>query len=152
MQISRFGNIKWPARIPDLTAPDFFLWEHLKARVYQTRSRTIQDLKYRIQTDLQEINETPDLLQSVMNNFRVRLQQVIRYQGDHLKCVILKNEDLSRNCIIQAIYCVIFKFLNLIIPLQQHVENHQNQMLDPVLFMVKNTSSTQQDATTPIHP
>lgn len=86
--ISRFGDINWPARSPDLTAPDFFLWGHLKARVFQTRPHSIQDLKNRIQAEVQEINETPGLLQSVMNNFRVRLQQVIRYQGDHLKCVI----------------------------------------------------------------
>ncbi|KAJ4441392.1 hypothetical protein ANN_11247 [Periplaneta americana] len=67
--ISWFGDINWPARSPDLTAPDFFLWGHLKARVFQTRSHSIQDLKNRIQAEVQEINETPGLLQSVMNNF-----------------------------------------------------------------------------------
>ena len=42
-----------------------------------------------------------------------------------------KNEDLPRNCIIQATYWVIFLILNLIVPLQQYtVENNQNHMLD----------------------
>ena len=83
-----FWYINWPARSIYLAAPDFFLWRHLKARVFQTRPHTIQDLKNRIQAAVQEINKTPSLLQSFVNNFRVRLQQVIRYQGDHLKCVI----------------------------------------------------------------
>ncbi len=32
--ISRNGNIPWPARSPDLTAPDFFLWGYLKCKVF----------------------------------------------------------------------------------------------------------------------
>jgi len=31
---SRFGDVLWPPRSPDLTAADFFLWEYLKAKVY----------------------------------------------------------------------------------------------------------------------
>ena len=29
--ISRFGEVLWPPRSPDLTAPDFFLWGYLKS-------------------------------------------------------------------------------------------------------------------------
>jgi hypothetical protein len=32
--ISRFRNINYPARSPDLTTPDFFLWGYLKSRVF----------------------------------------------------------------------------------------------------------------------
>ncbi|KAJ4441354.1 hypothetical protein ANN_11209 [Periplaneta americana] len=79
--ISRFGNIDWPARSPDLTAPDFFLWGHLKARDFQTRPHSIQDLKNRIQAEVQEINETPGLLLSDMNNFckQILLEQVWQF-------------------------------------------------------------------------
>ncbi|KAJ4433126.1 hypothetical protein ANN_15383 [Periplaneta americana] len=45
--ISRFGDINWPARSPNLTDPDFFLWGLLRERVFQTRSHSIQDLKNR---------------------------------------------------------------------------------------------------------
>jgi len=31
--ISGFGDVPWPPRSPDLTAPDFFLWGYLK-KVY----------------------------------------------------------------------------------------------------------------------
>ena len=32
--ISRFGDIPWPPRSPDLTSCDFFLWGYLKSKVY----------------------------------------------------------------------------------------------------------------------
>ena len=31
--ISHFGDMPWPPRSPDLTAPDFFLWGYLKNKV-----------------------------------------------------------------------------------------------------------------------
>ncbi|EZA62612.1 hypothetical protein X777_10243, partial [Ooceraea biroi] len=33
--IGRGGRISWPARSPDLTPLDFFLWGHLKNEVYR---------------------------------------------------------------------------------------------------------------------
>ena len=42
--ISRFGDITWSARSPDLTVPDSFLWGFLKDRVFQWRIMTIQEL------------------------------------------------------------------------------------------------------------
>ena len=41
--ISRFGDIAWPVRSPDLTVPDFFLRAFLKDRVFQWRIMTIQN-------------------------------------------------------------------------------------------------------------
>jgi hypothetical protein len=32
--ISRYGNIMWPARSPDLLACDFYVWGYLKSVVY----------------------------------------------------------------------------------------------------------------------
>ena len=34
---SRFDNIAWPARSPELTVPVFFLWGFLKDRVFRRR-------------------------------------------------------------------------------------------------------------------
>ncbi|RZC40672.1 DDE 3 domain containing protein [Asbolus verrucosus] len=38
------GPIKWPARSPDLTSPDFFLWGYLKDKVYQQVPITREDM------------------------------------------------------------------------------------------------------------
>ena len=41
-------DIEWPARSPDLTPLDFFLWGYLKNKVYVTPPRILQDLRERI--------------------------------------------------------------------------------------------------------
>ncbi|KAJ4430351.1 hypothetical protein ANN_22567 [Periplaneta americana] len=53
--ISRFGDIAWLPRSPDLTAVDYFLWGYLKSRVYHNKPRIIIQLK-------QNGNETADEL------------------------------------------------------------------------------------------
>ena len=60
--ISRFGDIAWPARSPELTVPDFFLWGFLKDRVFQWRIMTIQELK---QATVDEVAAIDDLRRRV---------------------------------------------------------------------------------------
>jgi hypothetical protein len=67
--ISGFGGINWPPSSPDLTAPDFFLWGYLKAQVYATKPRNIQELKERVIATVREINVP--LLGRVMGGFAV---------------------------------------------------------------------------------
>ncbi|PSN48240.1 hypothetical protein C0J52_03037 [Blattella germanica] len=73
--ISRFGDINWPARSPDLSAPDYFLWCYLKGKVYQERPHTIQQLKENIETEIQQIPR--DMLHSVMENVRRLAQRFV---------------------------------------------------------------------------
>lgn len=53
--IGRRGPIEWPARSPDLSPPDFFLWGYLKDIVYRSRPTTIAQLRERIATVCAEI-------------------------------------------------------------------------------------------------
>ncbi|KAJ8885384.1 hypothetical protein PR048_011581 [Dryococelus australis] len=46
--IDRAGNIKWPARSPDLTSLDLYLWGKLKQQVYDEVPTTREDMKDRI--------------------------------------------------------------------------------------------------------
>jgi len=86
--ISHFGNIAWPARLPDLTVPDFFLWGFLKDRVYRRRIMTIQEFKQPIVDEVAAIDE--DLRRCVYGNFQTRLQQCIDVNGGHLPDVIFR--------------------------------------------------------------
>jgi hypothetical protein len=51
-----FGYIPWPARSPDMTAPDFFLWGYLKSNVCAIRPHSIQELKDCIMEETGTIN------------------------------------------------------------------------------------------------
>ena len=86
--VSLRGDIGWPPRSPDLTPCDFFLWGHLKSRVYEHRPATVEDLKAAIS---QEINAIPrDMIQRAMVNFRNRLHSCIAGGGRHLSDTIFK--------------------------------------------------------------
>ena len=42
--IGRGGPVPWPARSPDLTPLDFFLWGHAKSLVLETPVETAEEL------------------------------------------------------------------------------------------------------------
>jgi hypothetical protein len=54
--MGRRGSIEWPARSPDLTVPDFFLWGYLKDKVFARGPSTIAELKRFI---TEEFNRIP---------------------------------------------------------------------------------------------
>ena len=86
--ISRFGDIPWPPRSPDLTPMEFFLWGYLKSKVYETDPATISELKENI---VREVNGIPtSLLQRVARNTEARFQECVRRDGQHLDEIIFK--------------------------------------------------------------
>lgn len=86
--ISRFGDIPWPPRSPDLTPMDFFLWGYLKERVYTNNPQNIADLKENIRREIGAIE--PSLLQLVARNTKLRFEQCVQLDGRHLDDVIFK--------------------------------------------------------------
>lgn len=83
--IGRRGQIEWPARSPDLTPLDFFLWGYLKSKVYFNRPNTIDELKDRIRVEMRAISI--DVIRNVKNEFLHRLsycQEVNGAQFEHL--------------------------------------------------------------------
>jgi hypothetical protein len=61
--ISRTGDIPWPAKSPDLSACNFFLWGYLKGKVYTGRLNYVTVLKQRIYEEIQYIPD--DMLRKV---------------------------------------------------------------------------------------
>ena len=80
--VSRNGDISWPPRSPDLTPCDYFLWGYLKTQVFETKPRTIADLKQRIQDEVAAI--PVEMWREVMKSFRSRLEVGVRRNGSHL--------------------------------------------------------------------
>lgn len=69
--IGRRGPIEWPARSPDLTPLDFFLWGHLKSKIYKTQPQSLNDLRQRIIDECRAI--TPEMLHNVRERFEQNL-------------------------------------------------------------------------------
>jgi hypothetical protein len=86
--MSRFGDIAWPLRSPDLSACDFFLWGYLKQKVYVNRPHTIQDVKDNIRAEISQIPQ--NMLQKVMNSVRRRVELCLNSGGARLSDVIFK--------------------------------------------------------------
>ena len=84
--IGRGGPIEWPARSPDLTPLDFYLWGYLKQKVYQKNHATISELCDSIRSNIQSIK--PDVLKGVFLSIPKRLEKVIKVNGRHIEGVI----------------------------------------------------------------
>lgn len=77
--IGRGGIINWPARSPDLAPCDFFLWGHLKSKIYQIRHPNIDSLRNAIFEECARINA--ETLTNVINGFYNRLGYCLAQNG-----------------------------------------------------------------------
>jgi hypothetical protein len=77
--IGRGGPISWAPRSPDLTPLNFFLWGYIKTKIYKTKVNDIDDLKYRIEKEIKDINK--ETLHNVFNNIVKRLKLCIDVNG-----------------------------------------------------------------------
>jgi hypothetical protein len=73
----------WPARSPDLTPCDFFLWGCLKDKVYKSNLRTEEQLKENIRREIANIPS--EQLQRVNQNLFRRCEECVRVEGQHFQ-------------------------------------------------------------------
>lgn len=81
--IGRRGFIEWPARSPDLSPLDYFLWGHLKTKIYATKVESLEDLRNRIVNECHQI--TPNILNNVRRHFEQRLYYCMEVNGEHFE-------------------------------------------------------------------
>jgi hypothetical protein len=80
------GPMEWPARSPNLTPLDFFLWGYLKSKVYNNQPNNLEDLKQRIQREIRLIS--PQTIQNIRNEFYNRLGYCQMVQGRHFEHLV----------------------------------------------------------------
>jgi hypothetical protein len=51
--------VGWPPRSPDLAPLDFYLWGHLKAKVYAVKTRSVEHLQEQVFIACSEITPQP---------------------------------------------------------------------------------------------
>ena len=67
--------VEWPARSPDLTPCDFFLWGYLKQKVYT--SPDLNDLRQRIVNEMNVLRGDHQKLHNAMQGMRNRARKCI---------------------------------------------------------------------------
>ena len=77
------GWREWPARSPDLTPLDFFLWGYVKNLVYQVKIRDVNHLKARITDAIGTV--TPAMLGRVWGELEFRLDLCRAINGSHIE-------------------------------------------------------------------
>jgi hypothetical protein len=65
--ISLFGDIAPSGRSPDLSAPGYNFYEHLKAKVYANQPRTLEELKEHIRDEIRPTDK--GMSQEAMRSF-----------------------------------------------------------------------------------
>lgn len=81
--IGRGGPVRWPARSPDLTPCDFFLWGYVKDKVYTEPVTTKEDMQLRIRRVFSTIS--PTMLQNVRRSIKTRARKCIEQNGRHFE-------------------------------------------------------------------
>ncbi|GFV49740.1 uncharacterized protein TNCV_1793071 [Trichonephila clavipes] len=71
------GPVNWPARLPDLSCLDFFLWGHMKSLVYASPVDSNGALVARIAVVAGEIREIPGVFSNVRHSLRRRCEACI---------------------------------------------------------------------------
>jgi len=89
--ICNFGNdtIQWAPRSPDLSPNDFFLWGHLKSKIYQyreDRALNLEDLRLKIVDACGSI--PPQMIQNARKAFIDRLGFCLAQYGDRFEHLI----------------------------------------------------------------
>lgn len=84
--IGNAGPVSWPARTPDMTPLDFFLWGAVKDKVYKERPNNVEELKNRITLVIRRIR--PDSLEKVHREMVRRCQMCVQVNGGHFEHLI----------------------------------------------------------------
>lgn len=94
--IGRFGPQPWPARSPDLTPLDFFLWGYVKDKVFVTECNTAAEMRDRIinvfATLRAECVQDPTFMPRVHAETLRRARICEHVGGGHFEPYLIRNE------------------------------------------------------------
>ena len=88
--IANNGPFHWPARSPDLTPLDYFLWGTIKNRVYANPATTKEDMQTRLRQALQTI-EPESISKATHSNFLKRVEKCLQVNGGHFEHLLKYN-------------------------------------------------------------
>ena len=78
-------DVEWPARSPDLTPCDFFLWGYLKQKVFTSPPPNIQTLRERIVNEINQLRAKPEFIINSVRGMRRRAEVCIERNGQQVE-------------------------------------------------------------------
>lgn len=81
--IGNNGVVEWPARSPDLSPLDFFLWGSLKNKIYKQNINNLEELRANILNGFASLERRD--IQRAVNNIRRRINLCLRENGSHFE-------------------------------------------------------------------
>lgn len=81
--IGNNGVVEWPARSPDLSPLDFFLWGSLKNKIYKENIINLEQLRANIVNSFASLERRD--IQRAVNNIRRRVNLCLRENGSHFE-------------------------------------------------------------------
>lgn len=79
--ISNNGDVRWPARSPDLSPLDYFLWGTMKNHIYKTIPADINELHGNIVNTLTHKIRRRDVRRAILN-IRKRIELCLEVEGE----------------------------------------------------------------------
>lgn len=83
--IGRNGTIPWPPRSPDLSPLDFYLWGHLKNKIYEFGVNNLNEIKDGITAEIENINNQGNVFHRLHEQIIRRLNLCINEEGGHIE-------------------------------------------------------------------
>lgn len=81
--IGKYGPIAWPARSPDLTVLDYYLWGRVKEIVYKDRPTTRDDMKQRIRAAIASLSA--EEIRRAVDAFSGKVRLCAQLNGGHIE-------------------------------------------------------------------
>jgi hypothetical protein len=77
--------VEWPARSPDLTPLDFFLWGYLKSKVFLTPPENLAELERRIREEMNVLRQDRAMIRRAVFDMVRRAQVCTERNGGHVE-------------------------------------------------------------------
>jgi len=83
--LGRGGPVAWPPRSPDLTPLYYYLWDHMKTLVYETKVDSRAALCHRIFAVAEHIRSHPDNAVSATHSVLMHAENCLATGGGHFE-------------------------------------------------------------------
>ena len=78
-------EVEWPPISPDLTCCDFFLWGHLKSKVFTSPPPDIATLRQKIIDEFDVSRQDPDVIRNAVRGIERRGNLCVKRNAGHVE-------------------------------------------------------------------